>query len=208
MAPVIWRSFMPWILGILALSLHAVEYPKEGPLPPGALGRFRAEKHSELKGSARVSYSPDGRILAVSGIKQQLWDLETGKLIFEFSGGGPVTFTPDNRLVSSAVFSHAHHIQVFDLVKKEELPHLDEHSAEVTSLAFSPPYHLPHAAAVYPATREIVERKIENSIESRSTILAQPRTSGFGKAGLDFPFTMIFFKPGSGGTCNKTRFGA
>lgn len=118
-------------------TLHASEWPHEGELPQGALARFAATK-SDLKGSGVVAFSPDGTILSVAGIKQELWNVQKKEKFFEFFGTGKAQFTTDNRYVTAVVYGHDHHIQWYDLPGKKEMPRLEGHDNEVTEIAMSP----------------------------------------------------------------------
>lgn len=117
-------------------ALQAGEWPHEGELPQGAIARFVASK-SELKGSSVVTFSPDGTILAVAGIKQELWDVQKKEKFFEFFGTGKAQFTIDNKYVTSVVYGHDYHIQWYDLPGKKEMPRLEGHDCEVTEIAMS-----------------------------------------------------------------------
>lgn len=117
-------------------SLYAGEWPREGGLPQGAIARFAVSK-SDLKGSGVVTFSPDGTILSVTGIKQELWDVQKKEKFFEFFGTGIAQFTADNRYVTSVVYGHDHHVQWYGLPEKKEMPRLEGHDCEVTEIALS-----------------------------------------------------------------------
>lgn len=70
------------------------------PLPPGAIARLGTVRwrppERQGSGQERISFSPDGKILAICDIGLSLWNVDTGK---------QVSWAPDGSLIHAAVFS-------------------------------------------------------------------------------------------------------
>jgi WD40 repeat protein len=87
-----------------------------------------------------VTFSPDGKILAVSErFKITLFDLSTGTEIRAFKapwGTASAAFSPDGKLLASG--SETNEIQLWDLSTGTELRKYAQHGMFVDALAFSP----------------------------------------------------------------------
>jgi WD40 repeat protein len=99
-----------------------------------------------------MALSADGKTLISGSLDRgvRLWDLVSGQQIAFLEGHkravAAVAFSPDGRLAASAGGSLAHpydvseprRIRLWDVVTGKEVAHLEGHTADVTSLAFSP----------------------------------------------------------------------
>jgi WD40 repeat protein len=102
-------------------------------------------------GSGRVSYSPDGRMLATTGTgKVQLWDARTRGLVDTLDTGsahphvgdvGDVAFSPDGRLLAASVDNPAdgtQNVQFWDVASRQVVGTLTGLRSTVSYIAFSP----------------------------------------------------------------------
>ncbi|BAY26639.1 WD-repeat protein [Calothrix sp. NIES-2100] len=93
-------------------------------------------------GNKGVSFSPDGRSLAVASINNtiQLWDVATRQQIATFTGHSGtvngVSFSPDGRLLASASFDRT--VKLWDVATHKEISTLTGHNAWVFGVSFSP----------------------------------------------------------------------
>jgi WD40 repeat protein len=115
------------------VKVWAVGLPAEGfPLP---------RQSSSVR---RVSFAQDGqRIALVSGQSIEIWDLETGpvRALKTSDHVEGVAFSPDGKKIAVANGRYASvpgEVQIRDAQTGAELIHLREHSAGVTSVAWSP----------------------------------------------------------------------
>lgn len=99
-------------------------------------------------GSGRVSFSPDGRLLATTGTgKVQLWDARTRRLVDTLDTGsayphvGDVAFSPNGSLLATSVDNPANdtqNVQFWDVVSRKSVGTLTDLASTVTYIAFSP----------------------------------------------------------------------
>jgi WD40 repeat protein len=99
-----------------------------------------------------LALSADGKTLVSGSLDRgvRLWDLVSGQQIALLEGHkravAAVTFSPDGRLVASAGGSRSvpydvaepRRIRLWDVASGKEVAHFEGHTADVTSLAFSP----------------------------------------------------------------------
>jgi WD40 repeat protein len=99
-----------------------------------------------------LALSADGKTLLSGGLDRsvRLWDLVSGHEIAPLEGHrravAAVALSPDGRLAATAGGSAAHpfdvaeprRIRLWDVVSGKEIAHFEGHTADVTSLAFSP----------------------------------------------------------------------
>jgi WD40 repeat protein len=75
-------------------------------LPVGALTRLTTGNIRDGAGITSLAFSPDGKLLASGSTEARLrlWDLATGKIVFQVTGAGTggVAFSPDGKLLASA----------------------------------------------------------------------------------------------------------
>lgn len=125
------------VLALLAASISAGEWPRDGELPPGAVARFNVFHRTDLRSSASVSFSPDGKLFCFGTIRQSVWSTDRKEKVFEFMGAGSAVFSKDSKFLASHVYGHDLHVQWFDLESKQELPRLEGHEKSVSRFAFS-----------------------------------------------------------------------
>jgi RNA polymerase sigma factor (sigma-70 family) len=90
-------------------------------------------------GSATVTYSPDGKLLAVARDGIHVWELATGQERFWLERdqyGGGVAFSPDGKTLASAGSDKA--IKLWDVVTGKESKRLEGNQQRVVRLAWSP----------------------------------------------------------------------
>jgi len=108
------------------------------PLPPGAIARIGTLRLRDTPWD--LAFAPDGKTLASAGYHGlKLWDVQTGKLVFDFPQKDPVrlSFSPNGKILASGGWNGE--ILLFDPKTGKELGRLLGHSsAEFYSLAFSP----------------------------------------------------------------------
>jgi WD40 repeat protein len=129
---------------LLSVAVHAVE--SLPPLVPEGEIVENVEKlikqttyHNSVYA---VAFSPDGTILASSGLYEtvRLWNVRTGTEIRRLEGHSrlvpSVAFSPDENILASGSFDKT--IRLWDIDTGTELKRLDGHSNYVESVAFSP----------------------------------------------------------------------
>ncbi|WP_316191849.1 MULTISPECIES: WD40 repeat domain-containing protein [unclassified Bradyrhizobium] len=83
---------------------------------------------------SRAAISPDESLLATTTISgTYIWQTKTGTLLESFSNSGPLSFSPDSRLVASSTGSLA---QLRGIASREKLGEVS-HQREVRDMAFS-----------------------------------------------------------------------
>jgi WD40 repeat protein len=102
--------------------------------------------HEGLPFVESFSFSPDGKILASRGfigyrgfdqeIGIKLWDVESGKEMKTLEGYGPVSFSPDGKIL--AILDGKKTIKLWDVKTGKEIRMLEGHSGAVSSVSFSP----------------------------------------------------------------------
>jgi WD40 repeat protein len=103
----------------------------------------RLQEGKNAEGVAVLTFSPDGRTLAIvrSDGSLTLWDFITNRplrrLIGPREGIGPIAFSADSRLLA-AVCSQTRIIHLYETASGQEIPGLDRQPAPIRALAFAP----------------------------------------------------------------------
>ena len=97
----------------------------------------------QSEGAGNLSYSPDGKTLALAGSNDKavkLWDAETGKLLRTLRGHtesvGLVAYAPDGKTLASA--SDDKTIKLWDAATGKLLHSLQGHTDTIRSIAYAP----------------------------------------------------------------------
>src|SRR5262249_15416150 len=147
-------GMVPWSLALVADGKTALVGESMGPIHQYDLETGKEilnyTGHGHTVGA--LALSRDGKTL-LSGSDDRtarLWEVLTGKEIFTLRGHkrtvGAVAFSPEGRLAASAGNSatnsvdkpEPHKIRLWDLFTGKEVAHFEGHTADVTSLTFTP----------------------------------------------------------------------
>jgi RNA polymerase sigma factor (sigma-70 family) len=99
-------------------------------------GEHRLTLPAVQEWSRPLAFSPDGRLLATTGLR--LWELATGREVLALPAEEitSAAFSPDGRLL--ALSAQSQQVVVYDLRRGKELRRIKGLGANVTCLAFSP----------------------------------------------------------------------